>query len=109
MCSPQLLVICLTFQILCTIVAVAGINTSKGRITGFILASGRLFAKPLQAIPSGCGYICIATSDRSQCACPCIVPAHRLTTQSYAQVRARSSHTIQTPHEAVALAVSRLL
>ncbi len=52
MCSPQLLVICLTFQILCTIVAVAGINTSKGRITGFILASARLFAKPLQAVPS---------------------------------------------------------
>ena len=38
MCPPQLLVICLTFQVLCTIVAVAGINTSKGRITGFILA-----------------------------------------------------------------------
>ena len=36
---PQLLVICLTFQVLCTIVAVAGINTSKGRITGFVLAS----------------------------------------------------------------------
>ena len=45
--TPQLLVICLTFQILCTIVAVAGINTSKGRITGFILAGALLFGKSL--------------------------------------------------------------
>ena len=35
----QLLVICLTFQVLCTIVAIAGINVDKGRITGFILSS----------------------------------------------------------------------
>ena len=35
----QLLVICLTFQVICTIVAVIGINVNKGRITGFILAS----------------------------------------------------------------------